>query len=243
VLDFASPTEWAVAAGIVFVGGAVQGTIGIGLAILSVPVLTLLDPTFVPEPIQLVAVVAAISQLVRERRALDVRGAAFVLAGRVPGAALGLLALSLMSERSLSIVVGVVVLVGVLAMARGWSIPITRPNEVLTGMVSGAMGLSTGVGGPPLGMLYRSRSGPSLRATLGAVFTIGLAINLTTLAVAGRIGAQELAIAGALVVPLGLGFAVSGTVARRATPEGLRLGVLVVSAIAAVTLLVSVALS
>lgn len=242
MLDFASPLEWAAAAGVVLVGAAVQGTIGIGLAILSVPVLTLIDPTFVPVPIQLVAVVAAVSQLVRERGALDVRGAAWVLVGRVPGAALGLLALSLMTERTLGLVVGLVVLLGVVAMARGWSIPVTRRNEVLTGITSGAMGLSTGVGGPPLGMLYRSRSGPSLRATLGAVFTVGLAVNLTTLAVAGRIGRQELAIAVALVVPLGIGFGLSGAVARRLRPELLRQGVLVISAIAALTLLATVAL-
>lgn len=243
VLDFASPLEWAAAVTVVFVGATVQGTIGMGLAIVSVPVLALLDPTFVPVPIQLVALVIAIAQLARERGSLDVKGAAFVLVGRVPGAALGLLALSLMTDRVLGIVVGVVVLVGVVAMARGWSIPITRTNEVLTGVVSGAMGLSTGVGGPPLGMLYRRRSGPHLRSTLGAIFSVGLAINLTTLAVAGRVGAQELAIAATLVVPLGLGFLVSGALAARVRPETLRIGVLVVSAIAAVTLLASVALA
>ncbi len=242
MLDFASPIEWAVAVVTVFAGAAVQGTLGLGLAIVAVPILATLDTAFVPVPIQLIAVVAAISALVRERGDLDVRGAAWVLVGRVPGAALGLLALSLLTERALGLVVGLVVLFGVVAMARGWTVPVTPFTQVATGVTSGAMGLSTGVGGPPLGMLYRSRSGPQLRSTLGAVFTLGLGINLTTLAVAGRIGPRELATAGVLVVPLVVGFALSGSITRRVPPASLRAGVLAISALAAVVLLVTVAL-
>ena len=169
MLEFASPLEWLVACLAVLVGATVQGTIGLGLAIVSVPILALVDPTFVPVPVQLIAVVMAAAQLVREREALDVRGAALVLVGRVPGAVAGLWLLSNFSETTLGLAVGLVVLFGVAAMAFGWAIPVTRLNQVLTGITSGAMGLSTAVGGPPLGMLYRNQSGPELRATLGAV--------------------------------------------------------------------------
>ncbi len=241
VLEFASPLEWTAACLAVLAGATVQGTIGLGLAIVSVPILTLIDPTFVPVPVQLIAVLIAAAQLVRERKALDVRGAGLVLVGRVPGAALGLWLLSNLSETTLGLTVGLVVLFGVAAMAFGWSIPITRSSQVLTGVASGAMGLSTGVGGPPLGMLYRNQSGPELRATLGAVFTLGITINVTTLALAGRVGPTELTTAAILLIPLAAGFALSSWVARRVPARVLREGVLVVSALAALTLLGSLA--
>lgn len=243
MLDFVPPIAWVAAMATVFVGSAVQGVLGLGLAIVSVPILTLISPTFVPVPVQLVALVMTVSQLVRERADLDVRGATWVLVGRVPGAAIGITALSLMTVRSLELVVGLVVLFGVAATAFGWTVPVTRTSQMVTGVLSGAMGLSTGVGGPPLAMLYRTRSGPEVRSTLGAVFTIGLLINLATLWVAGRIGSRELAIAAVLALPLVAGFAVSGTLARRLPPQVLRVGILVISAVAATALLVSVALA
>ena len=157
----------------------------------------------------------------------------------MPGAVLGLWLLSNLSETTLGLTVGFVVLFGVAAMAFGWSIPMTKASQVLTGVASGAMGLSTAVGGPPLGMLYRNSAGPKLRATLGAIFTFGLTINIVTLAFAGRIGPTELSTAGVLLVPLFVGFTLSSRVASRISPGALRTGVLIVSATAALTLLVS----
>lgn len=241
VLSFLTPLEWSIALAAVFGGALVQGTIGFGLGVLAIPILALVDPAFLPVPIQIVSLAVVIPAIVRERGNLDVRGAGLVLVGRAPGAAIGIYALSLLSERSLGVVVGVTVLLGVAAMARGWSIPITPTTQVATGVVSGAMALATGVGGPPVGMLYRSKSGPSMRSTLAAIFFFGLLMNLFTLAIAGRIGPLELALSAALTPAVFAGFLASSLLTSRVPAEVVRAGVLVLSATSAIALLATLA--
>lgn len=235
-----SPTEWAIALAAVLVGAIVQGTTGFGLGIVSVPILALVDPAFVPVPIQVVSLAISLPAIVRERSALDIRGAALVLLGRIPGALVGVIALGLMTETTVGIVVGVTVLLGVAAMTFGWSIPITNTSQILTGIASGSMALTTGIGGPPVGMLYRDKDAPSLRSTLAAIFTFGLLLNLTTLALSGNLTRSDLAISGVLMVPVAIGFVLSGPLTRRVPAGLLRNSVLVLSAASAITLLVTI---
>ena len=86
------PVSWPVLAlawGLTFAGSAVHGTIGMGIALVSVPILALVDPSLVPVPQMLLALVLNSFLFWKERGALDTAGLGWVIAGRVPGAVLG----------------------------------------------------------------------------------------------------------------------------------------------------------
>ena len=61
----------ALAWGLTFVGAAVHGTIGMGIALVSVPILAIVDPALVPVPQMLLALVLNGFVFWRDRGALD----------------------------------------------------------------------------------------------------------------------------------------------------------------------------
>ncbi len=240
--ELATPLQWILVWLVMFTGATIQGTIGLGMAIFSVPILTLINPGFVPVPIQLVAPIITTAALIRERTHLDLGGAMAVMIGRVPGAALGVWLLAIVSTRDLSFMIGSAVLAAVIALSAGGTIPLNRTTKFAGGLLSGALGTSTGIGGPPLAMLYSRNRGPEVRSTLGAIFTMGLAINITALALAGHIDRDALLRAVGLAVPVLLGFFSSGWVKHHFDGERLRVAILAASAFSAIALLVKAGL-
>ena len=222
---------------ITFVAGIVQGTAGIGFAIVSVPLLRIVAPEMVPVPVMAGAMAVSLASLLRERQHVSFSGVGWVLAGRVPGAVVGALLLATIPSFALDVSIGVLVLFAVLAMSIGWVIPYNRVGQFFTGLASGTTGTSTGIGGPPLGMLYRDRKGPELRSTLGTIFVVGLTINLVTLALSGQFTLQDLQLGAVVVPPSLVGFAASTRLRHRIEGEPLRKAVLVLSSAAAIALL------
>lgn len=232
--------EWVAVAVAVTIGAAIQGSIGFGLGVFAVPILALIDPDFVPVPVLLASIVLSISGFLRERTETDFRGAGRVLVGRVPGSVIGVVLLTLVSTRTLSIVIGVMVLLAVASFARGWSIPITPATEVATGVVSGALGTSTAVGGPPVALLYSRNRGPEVRATLSAILMVGMTVNIVALGIGGFLTADSVTRAAFLIVPTLIGFALSSWTKRHVDGAVLRRGILLASGFSATTLLVTV---
>ncbi|MFC5994273.1 TSUP family transporter [Pseudonocardia hispaniensis] len=209
-----------VAAGLVVAFGAlVQGTVGFGLALVAAPLLAIIDPAFVPVPMILLAASHAVLAAAREHRATDWRGVAWAMAGRVPGAALGALAVALLPARGFAILVAV----SVLACA-GMSVVHTRLRPtaaalLAAGLVSGASGTATSIGGPPVALVYQHETGPRVRSTLGAYFALGAVLSLLFLGMAGQVQPSALR-DGALMLPFMLGgFLLSGP-ARRVLDHG-----------------------
>ncbi len=71
--------ELAAALVVTAVGAVVQGTIGIGFGVLSVPILSLVNPVLAPVPQLLLAVPLATSMAWRERSHIESRGARALL--------------------------------------------------------------------------------------------------------------------------------------------------------------------
>lgn len=78
-------------------------------------------------------------------------------------------------------------------------------TRVAGGVASGIMGTAAGIGGPPLALIYQSRSGPEIRATLAVAFALGTTISLSALALAGRVGPEHLLLAVELLPALLMG--------------------------------------
>lgn len=229
---------FAVCAGIVFIGALVQGTLGIGLGLVSAPVLALVDPAFIPVAILVAILPLTVSMSVRERARIDGRGVGFAMVGRVPGAALGTAAVVVTGTRFLAVLVSISVLAAVAASISTLRFTTTGRSLVVAGAVSGFMGTATGIGGPPMALTYQHSDPAVMRSTVSVFFTLGSAISLVMLAVAGAIGQRQLLLGAALIPAVIAGFVLSGPITRRLDAERIRMLVLTVCALSAIALLV-----
>lgn len=233
------PTLDAVLAALVMgVGCAVQGAVGFGANLVAAPLLVLVDPSFVPGP---TIVATGVLNLLVMRREGAGRVDATVhtaMAGQAVGILGAGLLLSAVTGDGLALVFAGLVLLGVALTAAGWHLARTRPNLVGIGVLSGFMGTVSGIGGPPIALVYQRADGPTLRGTLARFFTMGNAISIPTLIVAGRLGGDELPLIAALLPGTLLGYAASGWLAGHLDKRAARPVILALSTAAAVAVLV-----
>lgn len=194
------------ATAIVALASAVQASIGFGLAMIAAPVLLLIDPALIPGPGLSCALVLSVLVLHRERQAVDLRGVAWALAGRVVGTVPAVFALQTMSPRNFELCFALLVLLAVLLSILHPNLRPTRGWVVSAGLLSGFMGTISSIGGPPIALVYQNSPGPELRATLSGIFIVGCLISITLLSVAGLFGQRELLLSVALVPAVLLGF-------------------------------------
>jgi uncharacterized protein len=177
---------------VVAVGALLQVAIGFGLGMIAAPVLAFVEPSLVPIVNLVLACVVTSVVLVQDGAHLDLRGTGWALAGRIPGTIAGAALVAFMSTKTLSLLVVAMVVFGVVATVRGFRPRPTRTTVALAGAVSGMMGTSTSIGGPPMAIVWAKFAGPRLRSTMGAFFLVGSALSLGTLAVSGEVDPHNL---------------------------------------------------
>jgi uncharacterized membrane protein YfcA len=89
VVSSLEPFHIAIAVAIMAIGSTLQASVGIGLALLVVPVLALVDQSFIPGPMLLAGVVLALMTAYRERTAIDVPALRNSLIGLAIGTLIG----------------------------------------------------------------------------------------------------------------------------------------------------------
>jgi uncharacterized membrane protein YfcA len=190
-------------------GATVQGAVGFGMALVAAPLLVLIRPELVPGPLLINGLALTLLVARRERDSIDLLGVKWALVGRVPGVALGALALATIPVKETSLLVGISVLVGVALGASRLRLS-PGPRILLgAGLLSGVFGTIASIGGPPLALVYQYESGPKLRGTLAGYFVVGALMSLAALIAVGRYGASELAWTLLLLPGTVLGFACS----------------------------------
>ncbi len=220
------------------VAAALQGTLGFGLAVVSVPVLSLLDGDLAPVPQLLISLPLAIAMVSREWHHVDFHGVSWILAGRIPGAVVGIVLLKALSDSAVDLLIGGIVLGAVVVIGSGVTVPHTRATRFAAGTVSGATGLVASIGGPPLALLYRDAGGGTLRSSLNAVFIIGILVTVGVRTAADEISSDEVKIALVLLPAVFIGFFLSRNLKERVEGALLRKLILAVSAFAAVGVVV-----
>ncbi|MEE9473763.1 MAG: sulfite exporter TauE/SafE family protein [Acidimicrobiia bacterium] len=220
------------------VAAALQGTLGFGLAVVSVPVLSLLDGDLAPVPQLLISLPLAIAMVSREWHHVDFHGVSWILAGRIPGAVVGIVLLKTLSDSAVELLIGGIVLGAVVVIGSGVTVPHTRATRFAAGTVSGATGLVASIGGPPLALLYRDAAGGTLRSSLNAVFIIGILVTVGVRTVADEISSDDVKIALVLFPAVFIGFFLSRNLKERVGGALLRKLILAVSAFAAVGVVV-----
>ncbi len=226
--------ELALASGIVAIGATLQGSVGFGLGMVGAPLLILIDPRFVPAPLLCASVVLTLSLTHRERRSIEFSDLKWALIGRIVGVGIAAAFLAVVSGERIALVFGILVLLAVGISVSGIHLKPTSRTLVVAGTLSGFMGTTVSIGGPPMALVYQNQSGPRIRGTLSAYFTVGVAISLTALHFVGRFGTQELLLAAVFLPGVALGFWISRHTSSLLDRGYTRAAVLAVSASAAV---------
>lgn len=219
-------TTYLLLGGTVLVAAFVQGATGLGFALISGPVVGMVEPRLLPVflLVQMIPLNGYVTW--RERHALDGTGTRWISLGRFVGTFGGLAVLLLVTDRQLSLLIGVST---VLAVLMTLAVPAFEPGRgafLTAGLVTGVTETSTGVGGPPLALVYQHRPAPVLRSTVAACFLIGEVISLVILAVSGGVGADQIRTALLLLPAVVVGALLSRLVHHRLNGRVMRVLVL-----------------
>ena len=190
--------------GVVF-GGLLQGSIGVGFALVMTPLLAVLAPQLLPGTVLLLMLPLNAYVTWRERRFVDRTGAAWITGGRCVGTLAGLAVLVMLPGDGLRLFIGVATLLTVAVSVWGGAWPLNPPVCMGAGLITGITETATGIGGPPLALVYQHQPAPVLRATLAACFLIGEIVSLALLAGTGRLPAGQVIAAAWLLPALGAG--------------------------------------
>lgn len=218
------------------VAALVQGSLGFGFAIVSVPFLLLLDERLAPVPQLIASFFFCVRIWWRERQAVDLGGVVAMSLGRLPGTYLGFVLLFVASAAVLDLIIGALVLVAVVVLSVGKPVRRTRWTQTIAGALSGAAAYVSAIGGPPIALLYKGAPGPETRANIALVFVIGAVITLSGRVLGGDFSELDLWL-GLLSVPSGfLGVWLSSLVKDRIEGRPMQIGILVVCSFAALAL-------
>ncbi|MER7951336.1 sulfite exporter TauE/SafE family protein [Streptomyces sp. NPDC096079] len=215
----------------------VQGSSGLGFALIVAPVAGILDPGLLPVFVLASMVPLNLYVVWRERAALDLRGARWIAGARLAATPGGLALLWLIPDQGLGLFVG---LATMLAAVVSLAAPVFTPGRaayVGAGVVTGLTETATGVGGPPLALVYQHRPPGELRSTVALCFLVGEVASLALLFGTGEGDPADLGWALALTPAIAAGAWASRLVHHRVDARRMRLFVLVFALVSGVVLI------
>lgn len=224
--------------GLVTVLGAyVQAVVGLGLGLLGAPVIALVEPSLVPVLTLWLALLISGLNLLGEHEHVDWRSTAWSLPARVPGTVIGAWLVATFTEQQIGVALAVMVLLAVALSVHTVDVPVTPVTLATAGLVAGATGTATSIGGPPIALLYQRTEPRVARATMSVFFFVGVILSLVGLAVSGSLGREPSLLALALAPGVVVGYVV-GRRTRGMVDQGVfRWAVLVVCTLSALALL------
>lgn len=233
-----SAVDLAVCLAAVAAGAAVQGAAGFGVNLVAVPIVAIVAPPAVPGTLILTSLPLSVGLVAREHHALDRRGATWMVLGILPGTAAGTAVVAMLSTDGLGAVIGAVIVAGAVLSATRGAFRVTDRSAFTAGVVSGLTGTAAAVGGPPLALLYQHHPGPTVRATLNAVFVVSTVLSIVALAAVGEMTVDQTVLAIELMPALVVGMVGSRSLARRVDAGRVRPVVIAVSGLAGLAALV-----
>jgi len=185
---------------VVFAAAFVQGATGVGFALITAPVIGIFKPELLP--VCLLVLMLPLNAFVawRERSFIDRTGAGWITGARLLGTFAGLWVLVVLSVSQLALFVGISTIAAALVTL---AMPVFAPGRkafVATGLITGVTETATGIGGPPLALVYQHHPAQVMRSTIAVCFLAGEVISLVVLLAADRVHAAQL-LAAALLLP------------------------------------------
>ena len=230
-------------------GAAVtQSLTGFGFALVMVPLLSLVwDVKSAVAASTVLGAVTLLPLLFEARRHVRLRAAAALFAGSLLGIPLGLLILERTDPEVLKILVGFVVIAASILAYRVREVRSMRPGvapAVAAGAVSGVVGGSTSMGGPPA-IFYLLGTEGNLRAfrgTLLAFFLPNALVRIAGLAALGRVTPDVLRFSAIALPAMAIGLLAGAWLRYRVREETFRLLVLLVLILTSIGVIVSASL-
>ncbi|MBC2885176.1 sulfite exporter TauE/SafE family protein [Ochrobactrum sp. CM-21-5] len=222
---------------VTFVSAFIQGSIGIGFALIVAPVVGMLKPDLLPVTLLLLMLPLNLHVTWRERAHVDWQGATWIMVGRFFGTFAGVWLLAVLSAQHLDITVGIFTVIAAGAALIAPPFSPGRASALGVGLFTGVTETATGIGGPPLALLYQHAKGAVLRATVALCFFVGEVMSLALLAFTDRLGKEQLWAALFLTPAVLLGSGLSRLTHHRIGGNGLRLAVLIFSIVSGLFLI------
>ncbi|MCJ7859500.1 TSUP family transporter [Corynebacterium kalidii] len=233
-----SATVVAVLSVTVFLAALVQGVSGIGFALIVAPVAGLLAPELLPTTLLVLMLPLNAFVAVREWRSIDIHGLTWISLARIVFTAVGLLLVATLSPAGLALLVAGVTIGAALVSLFAPPFSPSRLGFLVAGAVTGVSETATGVGGPPMALVYQHARPPVIRSTVASCFLVGEVVSLVALVVSGAAPEGWLGNSAVLLPAVILGTACSTLVVRRFPRLELRMAVIVFSIISGAVLLV-----
>ncbi|MCW8194948.1 sulfite exporter TauE/SafE family protein [Proteobacteria bacterium 005FR1] len=225
------------AAAVIFVGAFVQTSIGFGLAIVSAPFLFYLDKAYVPAPIIIAALANGLFTTWHFRAHLSFGGLKSAIIWRIPGSLAGVGLLMIISEKTLAVLIAIVIASGILTTYFRLHVPFSQRNLGIAGFLSGLMGTSTSIGGPPMAIVMQGQVANAIRGNLAAFFIFSCITSIVVLFPTGYLGMSELILAAPLIPASLLGSWLASRFSGRIDDEMMRWGCLVLCSVSVVAML------
>jgi uncharacterized membrane protein YfcA len=232
-------TEFQIAllASTVFVAAVTQGTTSMGFALISAPVVALIDPGLLPVWLLIMMVPLNVYVVLRERFAIDYYATQWISLGRIAGTFGGVWILVAIPLSWLSTLIGVAI---ILASLASFLIPVFNPGKkalMAAGVITGVVETATGIGGPPLAIVCQHMPVAALRATAALCFLIGQIVSLAVLALSGHTSSHQFMAALGMMPALLAGMWVSHLIHHRVNAKVLRKAVLIFALISGAIIL------
>lgn len=220
-------------------GAALQGSVGLGLGFVAVPLLALVNSDYLPGPLLLAALFLTILISSREYKFIQFKSIKWVLSGRLIGSTFGVFLLLLVPKDHLSVLFAVMIIFGVVMSISGYRLELNNRNLVGTGTISGLMATTSAIGGPPLAMIFQYLKGPELRGTLSGIFVFGTIISLILLSIINRFGLYEVILSLTLLPGIFVGFVLSKYTSKILDRGFIRPAVLIFSLVSGIFLILN----
>jgi uncharacterized membrane protein YfcA len=222
---------------VVMLGAYVQAVVGLGLGLLSAPVVALVAPSLVPVLTLWLALLISGLNLVDEHEHVDWRSTAWSLPARLPGTVLGAWLVASFTAQQIGVALAVMVLLAVALSVHTVDVPLNPATLATAGFVAGATGTATSIGGPPIALLYQRGHPEGVRATLSVFFFVGVILSLGSLEISGSLDREPSLLALVMSPGVVVGYVVGRRTRGLVDGDVFRWGVLVVCTVSALVLL------
>ncbi|MBV0910789.1 TSUP family transporter [Rhodobacteraceae bacterium ASV31] len=200
-----------------------QRLAGQGFGMVAAPLMALVAPAFLPATILLIGFVVGVGSTVVDTSSIARRELPAGFAGRILGAGIAAwIAASVAQPEVFAVIIAGGVYLGIALSLLGVRVPIVGATLFSAGAVAGVMGTLTGVGAPPMALLYQNEERRRSAAMQNVFFAFGMVVSIGALGLAGLIGVRHLAFAAALVPFALVGLRAARPLSRRMARQSIR---------------------
>lgn len=178
---------WFISALVLLFGCWLQTALGFGMAVVATPIIVIIKPEWVPVVLSITALHLSAVNAWNQRDALHFTDMAVPVLTRIPGTMAGIWLLMQLNARWLQILVALCVLLAVFISLSSKQFKATPASLGWAGFISGIMGTTTAIGGPPMALVMQHGDPRTVRANLSLYFTYSCMVSLAGYAMAGML--------------------------------------------------------